>query len=53
MNLFKPRQVKLINALIKYIKAKQNLENSSYFQVDGCIIVMVARILQNPTQAMD
>ena len=38
MNLFKPRQVKLIDALIKHIKAKQNLENSSYFQVDGCII---------------
>ncbi len=38
MNLFKPRQVKLINALIRHIKAKQNLENSSYFQVDGCII---------------
>ncbi|WP_295053413.1 YtxH domain-containing protein [uncultured Fibrobacter sp.] len=38
MNLFKHRQVKLINALIRHIKAKQNLENSSYFQVDGCII---------------
>lgn len=38
MNLFKPKQVKLIDALIKHIKAKQNLENSNYFQVDGCII---------------
>ena len=38
MNPFKPKQVKLIDALIKHIKAKQNLENSNYFQVDGCII---------------
>ena len=38
INPFKPRQVVLIEALIRCIKAKQNYENRRYFQVDGCII---------------
>ena len=39
INPFKPRQVVLIDALIRCIKAKQDYENNRrYFQVDGCII---------------
>lgn len=38
INPFKPRQVVLIEALIRCIKAKQDYENRRYFQVDGCII---------------
>lgn len=39
INPFKPRQVVLIDALTRCIKAKQDYENNRrYFQVDGCII---------------
>ena len=38
MNLFKPRPRVFLESVIKCIKAKQKLENSRSFQVDGCIV---------------